>query len=375
MIFCFISSAFCGIYLHYIDFYVYGARKKRVMFLLILFATLAITVSFICSVMEAALLSITPSYIAQLEEKSPKWHKRVSALKQNIDTPLAAILTLNTIAHTVGAAGVGAQVAAMYGQAYLGLASGVMTLAILVLSEILPKTIGAKYWKELVPSMCITLHVMIVILKPFLIVSDMIMGLFGDVRESDVRDEIRALSKIGRDEKVLDDNQYRVICNVVHLQSVTVGDVMTPRTVVHTVKPGTTIKEFDKLLTSSPFSRFPIIDESEQRYLGYIHKSSSYKAKDSDVVEAFARPMRSFSPDARLETVLSFMLEDRNHMALVIDEYENWDGIITMEDIIETILGKEILDETDQVADLRLYAKMKWKKKKELKGISEISGE
>ena len=137
------------------------------MFLLIFFAATAIGISFLCSVMEAALLSITPSYIAQLEEKSPKWYKKVSELKQNIDTPLAAILTLNTIAHTVGAAGVGAQVAALYGQAYLGLASGIMTLAILVLSEILPKTIGAKYWKKLVPFMCVTLQAMIVILKPF----------------------------------------------------------------------------------------------------------------------------------------------------------------------------------------------------------------
>ena len=345
------------------------------MLLLILFATLAIAISFLCSVMEAALLSITPSYIAQLEEKSPKWYKKVSKLKQNIDTPLAAILTLNTIAHTVGAAGVGAQVAAIYGQAYLGLASGIMTLAILVLSEILPKTIGAKYWKKLIPTMCVTLQIMIVILKPFLIISDLIMGIFGSVEGSDVKDEIKALAKIGRDEKVLNDNEYRVINNVVNLQNVKVGDVMTPRTVVHTVRPGMTIKEFDKFLTSTPFSRFPIIDEKEQRYLGYIHKSSSYKAKDTDVVEDFARPMRSFSPEAKLETVLSFMLNDRNHMALVIDEYENWDGIITMEDIIETILGKEILDETDQIADLQLYAKMKWKKKKELKGIAEISGE
>ena len=345
------------------------------MLLLILFATLAIAISFICSVMEAALLSITPSYIAQLEEKSPKWYKKVSKLKQNIDTPLAAILTLNTIAHTVGAAGVGAQVAAIYGQAYLGLASGIMTLAILVLSEILPKTIGAKYWKKLIPTMCVTLHIMIVILKPFLIISDLIMGIFGSAEGSDVKDEIKALAKIGRDEKVLNDNEYRVINNVVNLQNVKVGDVMTPRTVVHTVRPGMTIKEFDKFLTSTPFSRFPIIDEKEQHYLGYIHKSSSYKAKDNDVVEDFARPMRSFSPEAKLETVLSFMLNDRNHMALVIDEYENWDGIITMEDIIETILGKEILDETDQIADLQLYAKMKWKKKKELKGIAEISGE
>lgn len=336
------------------------------MFLLIFFASTAIGISFLCSVMEAALLSITPSYIAQLEEKSPKWYKQVNALKQNIDTPLAAILTLNTIAHTVGAAGVGAQVAAMYGQAYLGLASGIMTLAILVLSEILPKTIGAKYWKKLVPSMCITLKIMVVILKPFLYISDFIMGMFGDDQgAADIKDEIKALAKMGRDEKVIDDNKYRMISNIINLQEVKVDDVMTPRTVVHTVRPGMTIKEFDQFITTSPFSRFPIVDEAEQNFLGYIHKSSSYKAKDEDKVEAYARPMQTFSTDARLELVLSSMLDDHNHMALVVDPYENWAGIITMEDIIETILGKEIVDETDQVADMRLYAKLKWKKKQE----------
>lgn len=340
------------------------------MFLLIFFASMAIGISFLCSVMEAALLSITPSFIAQLEEKNPKWFKQVSALKQDIDTPLAAILTLNTIAHTVGAAGVGAQVAAMYGQAYLGLASGVMTLAILVLSEILPKTIGAKYWKKLIPSMCITLRIMVFILRPFLYISSYIMGLFGESSDSlDIKDEIKALAKMGRDEKVIDENKYRVICNIINLQEVRVKDVMTPRTVVHVVRPGMTIKEFDKFLTTSPFSRLPIIDETEQNYLGYIHKSSSYQAKDTDLVDSFARPMRSFSTDAKLEDVLSSMIDDHNHMALVIDQYENWAGIISLEDIIETILGKEIVDETDQVADMRLYAKLKWKKKKELQGI------
>ncbi len=341
------------------------------MFLLIFFATTAIGISFLCSVMEAALLSITPSYIAQLEEKSPKWFKQVNALKQDIDTPLAAILTLNTIAHTVGAAGVGAQVAEMYGQSYLGLASAIMTLAILVLSEILPKTIGAKYWRKLVPSMCVTLKVMIIILRPFLYISSFIMGMFGnDDDPTNIKDEIKALAKMGRDEKVIDENKYRVIRNVINLQEVRVKDVMTPRTVVHTVKPGTTIKEFDKFLTTTPFSRFPIVDETEQKFLGYIHKSSSYRAEDDNrPVEDFARPMASFSTDARLEDVLISMLNDHNHMALVVDPFENWVGIITLEDVIETILGNEIIDETDQVADMRLYAKLKWKKKKEQKGI------
>lgn len=340
------------------------------MTLLIFFAVMAISVSFLCSVMEAALLSITPSYIAQLEDKKPKLYKQVSNLKQNIDNPLAAILSLNTIAHTVGATGVGAQVADMYGQSYIGLASGVMTIAILVLSEILPKSIGAKYWKKLIPSMVVTLRIMMFLLAPFLWVSKLITRWFDSSgEESDIKDEIKALAKMGRDEKIIDENKYRVIANVVNLQEVKVKDIMTPRIVVHSVPPRMTIKAFDQFISTSPFSRFPIIDEQQQLFLGYIHKSSSYKAKDDELVDDYARPMRSYSTEARLEDVLSKMIDDRNHMALVIDQFENWAGIVTLEDIIETILGKEIVDETDQVPDMRLYAKIKWKKKRELRGI------
>lgn len=342
------------------------------MTLLIFFAVMAISISFLCSVMEAALLSIIPSYVAQLEDKSPRLFRKVSELKENIDQPLAAILSLNTIAHTVGATGVGAQVAEIYGQAYIGLASGIMTFLILVLSEILPKSIGAKYWKQLIPSMVVTLTFMMFILKPLIWMSALITRWFDnkDDNTSNIKEEIKALARMGKASHVIDDNKYRVIANIINLSEVKAKDIMTPRTVVHVVRPGMTIKEFDAFLPTSPFSRFPIVDEQEQNFLGYIHKSSSYKAKDDDKVDAYARPMRSFSPDAHLENVLSAMLDDHNHMALVIDQFGNWIGILTLEDILETILGKEIVDETDVVADMRLYAKLKWKKIKEQKGIN-----
>ena len=169
------------------------------MTLLILYATLAISVSFLCSVMEAALLSIIPSYIAQLEEKNPKLFLKVSMMKENIDQPLAAILSLNTIAHTVGATGVGAQVTELYGQSYIGVASGVMTFLILVLSEILPKSIGAKYWKQLIPSMVVTLQAMMFVLKPLIWMSALITRWL-DKKGSDtsnIKDEIKALAKMG----------------------------------------------------------------------------------------------------------------------------------------------------------------------------------
>ncbi len=341
------------------------------MTLLIFFALMAVLTSFLCSVMEASLLSIIPSYIAQLEDKNPKLFKKLSLLKENIDQPLAAILSLNTIANTVGATGVGAQVTELYGQTYIGVASGVMTFLILTLSEILPKSIGAKYWRQLIPFMVTTLGIMMFVLKPFIWMSAFITRWFSrSDTTSNIKEEIKALAKMGKASNVLDDNKYRVISNIVNLHEVKAKDVMTPRTVVQVVRPQTSIKEFDKFLTTTPFSRFPIVDEKEQSFLGYIHKSSSYKAADEDIVDSFARPMHSFASDAHLEVVMSDMLDNHNHMALVVDQFGNWIGILTLEDILETILGKEIVDETDVVADMRQYAKLKWEKKREQKGIS-----
>lgn len=341
------------------------------MLLLVIYATTAIAVSFLCSVMEAALLSIVPSYIAQLEETNPKLFRQVSLLKAKIDRPLAAILSLNTVAHTVGATGVGAQVTELFGQAYIGWASGIMTFLILVLSEILPKSIGTKYWKQLIPSMVVILNVMITIMLPFIWLSGSITRWFSNNSNdaANIPNEIRALARMAQASNVLNEARTRTISNVVRLDEIKLKDIMTPRTVVHVVRPGMKISDFDKFLSSTPFSRFPIVDEQEKTFLGYIHKSSSYSAKDNDVIDNYARQMHSFSPEAEIEDILNLMLKEHKHMALVIDQFGNWQGIVTLEDIIETILGAEIVDETDTVADMQQYAKQKWQKKRELKGI------
>lgn len=331
------------------------------MLYIIVFALSAICVSFLCSVWEAVLLSVTPSYIASLEDKRPKLFKTLTHYKQNIDTPLAAILTLNTVAHTVGAAGVGAEVADMYGSKYLGLASGLMTIAILILSEILPKTIGASYWKSLLPFTVNSIKVLVFVLKPFLYISEFITKWFGKTETSDISDELKALAKMGKDEKIIDDNKYRMIINIMNMHEVRVQDIMTPRTVVHYVKPGMTIKEFDKFAEKSPFSRFPVIDEEKDIYLGYIHRQNTYKTDDNDIIDNHISEMYTAFGTLRLENLLSEMLKKHFHMAIVFDEYGSWDGIVTMEDIIETILGEEIMDESDTVADMQVYARMKWK--------------
>lgn len=334
------------------------------MSLLIFFIILSISISFMCSVLEAALLSVSPSYIAGLEDKNYKLFKKISYYKENIDTPLAAILSLNTIAHTVGATGVGAQVVEMWGNQYLALASALMTLAILIFSEIFPKVIGVKYYKQLLPAMCVALRIMVFILKPFLILSEFLTGWLKNTNETaDVTDEIKALAKIGRAEKTLDEANFKIINNVLSLHEIKVKDVMTPRTVVQSVQPNMTIKEFDKILPKQPFSRFPIVDEDKGLFLGYIHKSSSFEGTDSQKVKDFAQNMLSLYSEAPLDKIFQMMLEEHNLLALVMDQYGNWVGIISLEDIIETILGKEIVDESDTVDDMQLYAKLKWKSK------------
>jgi len=224
------------------------------MTLLIAFAVLSILVSFICSILEAALLSLTPSFIAHQKTSRPKLYERLKQLKDKVDQPLAAILTLNTVAHTVGATGVGAQVTVVFGNGYVGIASAIMTVLILVLSEILPKTIGARYWRTLAPFLPPVLNGMIWILKPFIYLSDMIMRLVGGKEpEHDIHQEIKALTVLGRENKSLDEDEQRVIRNILDLHEIKVRDVMTPRTVCDHTAPETSIGAFKEQVADSQF--------------------------------------------------------------------------------------------------------------------------
>lgn len=333
------------------------------MFLLVAFATLSIGVSFLCSLLEAALLSMTPSYVAQLRDTRPELHARLSRLKQNIDQPLAAILTLNTIAHTVGATGVGAQVTVVFGEAWLGAASAIMTLLILFVSEIIPKTIGATYWRPLSALMAPLLDGMVWSLKPFIWVSERITRRIGtDAHDTDMRGEIKALAQIGLEEKALDADEARVITNILNLHDIRVKSVMTPRTVAVTVKPGMTVAEFDEALGRAPFTRFPVMDGGEQA-LGYVHKADTYHAEGSTTVKSLMHPVKSILADDHVEHVFTTMVLDRQHLCVVYDDLGTWVGLITLEDVIETILGQDIVDETDNVANLRKYARQRWTKK------------
>ena len=330
------------------------------MILLISFAVLSIGASFLCSILEAALLSITPSYVASLEEKKPKLHKRLLALKQDIDRPLAAILTLNTIAHTVGATGVGAQVTVLYGEAWLGLASAVMTLLILILSEIIPKTIGATYWRQLAPAMVPLLRGLMWAMAPFIWMSEgLTKRIGGGEPKADLRDEIKALARFSEKDGALDRDEVRVITNILNLHEMPVTDIMTPRTVSVSVPPDMTAKAFEESHGASPFSRYPVIDENEHA-VGYVHASDVLKADPVKPMSDLTHSLPVVGPEQSVEEVFTMLMAGREHMAVVYNELGTWLGVVTMEDVLETILGQEILDETDQVADLRLQAKLRW---------------
>lgn len=333
------------------------------MLLLASFAIISIAVSALCSLLEAPLLSLTPSYIAQLRNTNPKLHKKLAELKNNIDRPLAAILTLNTIAHTVGATGVGAQVTLMYGEAYMGIASAIMTLLILIASEIVPKTIAATYWRQLSPMLPPVLAVMVWMMLPFIWLSELITRRFSKRSDDvDMRGEIKALAEIGLEQNALDADEARVITNILNLHEIRARDVMTPRTVSVTVSPGMTVTEFDQLMRQSSFTRFPVMDGGEQA-LGYVHKADTYHADDDALLKTLMHPVKSINADDDVEKIFTGMLHNHNHLCVVYDDHDTWVGVLTMEDILETILGQDIVDETDNVSNLRKYAKQRWTKR------------
>lgn len=331
------------------------------MTLLIAFAVLSILVSFLCSILEAALLSLTPSFVANQKASRPKLYERLKELKDNVDQPLAAILTLNTVAHTAGATGVGAQVTVVFGNGYVGIASAVMTVLILVLSEILPKTIGARYWRSLAPYLPPLLNGMIWILKPFIILSDLIMRLIGGKEpEHDIRQEIKALAILGRETKSLDEDEQRVISNILDLHEMKVRDIMTPRTVCDYTAPNATIGAFKQRVAYSQFSRYPVIDESESP-LGVVFRYDALASTDDEApVSSIMKPLKVTPEMTSVESLMTQLLHERQHMSLVYDEFGSWRGLATLEDIMETIIGKPIMDETDDIPNMRRFAKRRW---------------
>lgn len=335
---------------------------------LIVIAVLSISVSFICSLLEASLLTLTPSHIVKYKYSKPDLYQKLRKLKDRIDQPLAAILTLNTVAHTFGAAGVGAQVAVVFGEGYLGVVSAVMTFLILVLSEIIPKTLGARYWQTLVPLLPATLNGLIFILKPFIMLSDKITEWMGvGTADIDLRSEIKAMTNLGRDTDQLDEDERRVIANILDLHEVKIKDIMTPRTVCEFLNSESSVAEVLEALRDTAFSRYPVLDENEHPQ-GIVFRAELLDADPAMLLSELVKPVKIVTDDVSAESVMTAFLAEHQHMGLVYDQYGTWLGLVTMEDVLETILGQPIMDETDDIPNMRRFARKRWENRMKHQG-------
>lgn len=340
------------------------------MSLLLLYLAIAIFFSFLCSILEAVLLSITPSYANILASRDPETGKTLQQFKDNIDKPLAAILTLNTFAHTLGAAGVGAQAQAIWGDKYLSLVSAALTIIILILSEIIPKTLGANYWQSLTPFTVKTLKILIYSpLWPLIMLSQFITKRLKRDKSKSVlsRADFTAMAEIGIKEGVLHKDESRVIRNLLGLNKVQVHHIMTPRTVISAAPEQITIREFYDNSKNLRFSRIPVFENTIDHISGYVLKDEVLQKlvdnEGNDPLYTIKRPIYVTSENALISQLFGKLVEGNEHVALVVDEYGGTAGIISMEDIIETLLGLEITDEFDDVADLQNWAREAWKKR------------
>ncbi len=344
--------------------------------LLITYVLLALVVSFLCSIAEAVLLSITPSFIAGLRDKTPKKAELLVRLKQeNVDRSLAAILTLNTIAHTVGAIGAGAQAVAVFGSAWFGLFSVVMTLMILFLSEIIPKTLGAVHWRTLAGPIALFVRGMIIALYPLIIITEKLTRLISRNKQMKLfsRDEFIAMAGIGERTGEINTRESRIISNLFKFSVIKARDIMTPRTVIFGMRQDVTVSEALDAAPEIPFSRIPVHDSDLDSITGIVLKDDMLLAKAQDrgdvPLSSLKRPLHSILPETPLTELLEFLLDHRQHIALVVDEYGGTMGIVTLEDVVETLLGMEVVDEMDEVVDMQALARAQWKRRARDLGI------
>lgn len=328
----------------------------------------ALALSFLCSVLEAVLLSTPVSYISMKESQGVKSASLMMRYKTNIDRPVAAILSLNTVAHTIGAAGVGSESVKVFGEAYFGIISAILTLLILVLSEIIPKTIGASYWRELAMPSAKIIRVLIFLTYPLVWLSELLTRCFAPkIQPLTVsREEVAAMVDMGEEEGVFEAEESQIIKNFLKLEKVKASQIMTPYVVVESTCAQTTMQEFHDNPNLSNFSRIPVYNDQNEFICGYVLKSNVLEkicsGKTNESISGIMRPILFFSENDSVSDIWKSMLEKKEHIPVITDEYGCMRGIVTMEDVIETMLGVEIIDECDTVPDLQAVAREKFSK-------------
>lgn len=338
--------------------------------LLILYFLIAVIISFICSILEASLLSITPTYLAGKVNEGKTFAKSLQKFKEKIDTPLAAILTINTFANTVGAVGVGVQAQKLWGNEYLSITSGVLTISILIFAEIVPKTLGVNYWKNLSPIIPYFLKGMIYSpFYPIIAFAKFITKSLKKDQTQDVlsRSEFHAMAEISVKEGIFKKEESKILLNLMVFNKIEVKSILTPRTVVFAVEENTSVKEFIENNDKIIFSRIPIFQKDIENITGYVLKDDILQymidKKQNNKLLSLRREIKVVNEQMPIIRFFYKLIEEKEHIAMVVGEYGEMVGIVTMEDIIETLLGTEIMDESDSVEDMQELAKKVWKKK------------
>lgn len=348
------------------------------MALLIFYILLALVISFLCSLLEASLLTITPTTVSRAVQDGKSWGPKMERLKSDIDRPLSAILTLNTIAHTMGAAGAGAQWAKITGNQWEAAFAAALTIAILIFTEIIPKTIGARYSGLLAPFTSSFLIFLTTALKPLVLASKSITGMIAKNQRqpnlSEHRDELLAMARIGQLSGSLHERESRFVQNLLQLHTTKVSAIMTPRPVIFSLPQNTPLPDFATLIENRPFTRIPIYDQGTDDFTGFVIRGDALLAhfKDHYDTGTLRDVLQSISITAQytpIDALFQRFVEERHHIMLVTNEFGTTVGLVTLEDIIETIFGIEILDETDKHPDLQHYARNLWHERAKKMGI------
>jgi CBS domain containing-hemolysin-like protein len=340
------------------------------MALLLFFLLGAMAISFLCSILEATLMSTPISYITMREEEGYKPAVRFKEYKQDPSRPIAAILSLNTIANTIGAAGVGHQATLVFGSGWFGLVSAVMTILILVFSEIIPKTIGTTRWKSLMGFATAMIRALIVLMYPLVLLIELLTQLITpeDAEEPSIsRDEVSAMANVAEEEGDLEEDENTIIQNLISMDEVKAFDVMTPRVVCEIAPESMTLKTFYKSKRYRHHSRIPVYADNDEYITGYILRMEALQLMAEDKFDLtlgeIRRDVATFDEDTTLDKIWDEMLSKDEQIAIIINEYGSFQGILTLEDVIETLLGSEIVDENDTVRDMQQLARDKWKKR------------
>ena len=338
------------------------------MTLLFIYLLGAMSISFLCSVLEATLMSTPISYITMREDEGYKAATKFKKFKQESSRPIAAILSLNTIANTIGAAGVGAQATAVFGSKWFGLVSVITTILILVCSEIIPRTIGTTRWKSLMGFATRVITVLIVIMYPLVILVEGLTKLVTpkDQESAVSREEVSAMANVAEEEGDLEEDENAIIQNLINMDEIDAADAMTPRVVCATAPESMTMRAFYKDKKYLHHSRIPVYEKDDEYITGYILRMDALQLLAEDKFDktlgSIKREIASFRENTPLDQIWDEMLSKDEQIAIIIDEYGSFQGILTLEDVIETLLGSEIVDEKDTVRDMQQFAKDRWHK-------------